>query len=89
MRATAKQVVTITQTNDSASLHGEHSPRRPGCDQPSAQYEHLRAPRRAQSVAVPLEREGGESTYSGPAEPVAGSHGVSGSPVQVPFSKHG
>jgi hypothetical protein len=41
MRATAKQVVTITQTNDSASLHGEHSPRRPGCDQPSAQYEHL------------------------------------------------
>ena len=89
MRASAKQVATTTQTSDSESLHGEHSPRKPGCDHSSAQYEHLQEPRRAQSVPVPLEREGGESTYSGPAEPVAGSHGVSGSPVQVPFSKHG
>ena len=85
-RTMAKTAVANTHTMESESLHGEHSPRSPGCDHASAQYEHLDGP----SVSTYGHANiGRDRTHNGPVDPVSGAHGASGSPVHVPFSKHG
>jgi hypothetical protein len=96
-RTMAKTAVANTHTMESESLHGEHSPRSPGCDHASAQYEHLvhhgqssKSNMDGPSVSTYGHANiGRDRTHNGPVDPVSGAHGASGSPVQVPFSKHG
>ena len=50
-RKIPKKVAATTQTTESVSLQGRHFPCSPGCEYPSAQYEHLPSQRRG-SIAL-------------------------------------